>query len=211
MSRLAACVALVLSLPSAVRAEEVVYQFRTQEDPGVEVDRSVCRSAPFRVNLQLPASVSVPVHRMKDGQVVVAGYRRVGSAMACVKLTDISFPGGLRQDFYVRFELPEGRFTALGQCAALSNEVPQRGVVLTGCALKLTEFPAGYVGGFATSASVFNPLGLPGFNTGSYWTLRVFEGEKAPAQGSGRSGMEWVEDARTDEDIAALAQPHASP
>jgi hypothetical protein len=38
------------------------------------------------------------------------------------------------------------------------------------------------VGGLATSASVFNPAGLPGFNTGSLWTLRVFEPEpQAPS------------------------------
>jgi hypothetical protein len=64
----------------------------------------------------------------------------------------------------------------------VSNAVPRPGIVLAGCALKLTGFPAAYAGGLATSTSVFNPTGLPGFNTGSLWTLRAFAPEKAPAQ-----------------------------
>jgi len=203
---MAACVvALVLVLPAAALAGEVVYQFRTEENPASSADRSVCDSAPFRVNLQLPASIYVPIHRLHDGKVVVGGYRKAGTAMACVQLTNMAFPEGLTQDFYVRFELPEGRFTGVGKCVAVSNQVPRAGVVLSGCSLKLTEFPRGYVGGFATSSSVFNPFGITGFNTGSYWTLRLFEAPRGGVQGPGRSGMEWVEDARGEEEIAALA------
>jgi hypothetical protein len=54
-----------------------------------------------------------------------------------------------------------------------SNGVPQGGVVLAGCALRLQSGPPGFVGGIATSATVVN-LGAPGFQTGSFWTLRVY-------------------------------------
>ena len=91
------------------------------------------------------------------------------------------------------------------QCVCVSNQVPRAGVVLAGCSLKLTEFPRGYVGGFVTSSSVFNPFGITGFSTGSYWTLRAFEAPRGSGQGPGRSGMEWVQDARGEEEIAALA------
>lgn len=209
MSRKVACVvALVLVLPTVALAGEVVYQFRTEEDAGSLADRDTCLSAPFRVNLRLPASIYVPIHRWRDGRVVVDGHRKAGSAMACAMLTDLSFPEGLTQDFYVRFDLPEGRFTAVGKCMAVSNQVPRAGVVLTGCSLKLTEFPKGYVGGFVTSSSVFNPFGLPGFNTGSYWTLYAFEADRvSPPSRPGRSAMEWVEDTRSEEALAALAAP----
>jgi hypothetical protein len=201
-----ACIAaLVLSLPTAALAGEVVYQFRTEEDPASVADRNVCGSAPFRVNLRLPASIYVPIHHWKDGKVVLTGHRKVGSAMACAQLTDMTFPEGLSQNFYVRFDLPEGRFTAVGQCVSVSNQVPRAGVVSAGCSLKLTEFPRGYVGGFVTSSSVFNPFGVAGFNTGSFWTLRVFEAQKGVAHGQGRSGMEWVEDTRGEEEISSLA------
>lgn len=209
MSRMAAgVVALALCLPATALAGEEVFQFRTQEDPASGADRNVCGLAPFRVNLLLPASVYVPLHHWRDGKVVLTGHRKVGTAMACAQLTDMLFPEGLAQNFYVRFDLPEGRFTAVGQCVSVSNQVPRAGVVLAGCSLKLTEFPKGYVGGFVTSSSVFNPFGIAGYSTGSFWTLRAFEAPKGGGQGQGRSGMEWVEDARGEEEIAArAAQP----
>ncbi|HEY1086074.1 MAG TPA: hypothetical protein VGE37_00215, partial [Archangium sp.] len=98
----AAVAALVLSLPASALAGEVVYQFRTEEDPASGADRRVCDSAPFRVNLQLPASIFVPIHDIRDGKVVLGGYRKVGTAMACALLTNFTFPEGLAQDFYVR-------------------------------------------------------------------------------------------------------------
>jgi hypothetical protein len=36
------------------------------------------------------------------------------------------------------------------------------------------EVPPGFVGGVATSNSVFNPFRLPGFGTGSLWTVRLY-------------------------------------
>lgn len=176
--RLPPVLVLVWGLPSAVLAGERVYQFRTVEDPQA-VDASGCQAAPFEVNVRLPASIFV--REAGGGKKGGSGERREGKALACARITDRSFAEGSTADFYVRFELPEGHFTALGQCTIVSNGVPRPGVVLTGCALKLTEFPAGYVGGFATSSSLFNPRGLPGYNTGSFWTVRAFEPEPAAA------------------------------
>ena len=34
-----------------------------------------------------------------------------GTALVCVRSRDPSFPPGQPQDYYVRFELPQGRFT----------------------------------------------------------------------------------------------------
>ncbi len=186
---------IVLGLPSAVLAGERVYQFRTEEAPDA-VDSSGCQSAPFEVNVRLPANIFMREVRAGGGRKDTGGERREGRAFACTRITDPTFAEGSTADFYVRFELPEGHFTGLGRCTMVSREVPRPGVVLASCALKLTEFPKGYVGGFATSSSVFNPKGLPGYNTGSFWTLRVFEpepttqdirGDKAPGTGTGES------------------------
>lgn len=182
MSRMLPClVALVSTLPAVAGAGEVVYQFRSQEDAKA-ADASGCQSAPFEVNVRLPASLyASEAHPGQPGK-VGPGQKRVGTALACVRIVDRTFAEGSRADFWVRFELPEGRFTAVGQCTMVSNAVPRAGVVLASCALKLTEFPAAYAGGFATSASIFNPKGLPGYNTGSLWTVRAFEPEPvAPA------------------------------
>lgn len=181
MSRLLPSVlVLVGGLPSAVLAGERVYQFRTVEDPQA-VEPSGCQAAPFEVNVRLPASIFVREPQAGGGKKGTGGERREGKALACARITDRSFAEGSTADFYVRFELPEGHFTGLGRCTMVSNGVPRPGVVLTSCALKLTEFPAGYVGGFATSSSIFNPRELPGYNTGSFWTVRVFEPEPAAA------------------------------
>jgi len=52
--------------------------------------------------------------------------------------------------------------------------VPVPGVLLVGCALRLVEKPEGVIGGFATSSTIFNPYGIPGFGTGSVWTLHLY-------------------------------------
>lgn len=172
-------VALVLTLPVPALAREVVYQFRSEEEPQAVADPRACLAAPFPANVQLLGRIFVPEESSEDGKVRSGDQRRLGTALACVRITDRSFSEGSQVDIYARFELPEGRFVAVGQCTALSNTVPRPGVVLAGCALKLTGFPTPYVGGFATSSSLFNPLHLPGYNTGSFWTLRLFEPEPA--------------------------------
>jgi hypothetical protein len=64
---------------------------------------------------------------------------------------------------------------AAGQCEFVSDDIPQGGIILTGCNLKIDPDPEqGLLGGIATSKSVFNPLGIPGFNTGSFWTIHVY-------------------------------------
>ncbi|MDC0711127.1 hypothetical protein POL68_21845 [Stigmatella sp. ncwal1] len=182
-------VVMVFALPVPVLAGEVVYQFRSQEDPQA-VDAKGCDRAPFRANVRLPASLYAVRTEADNARLVREDTARVGTALACVRIEDPTFAEGSQAEFYVRFDLPEGRFTALGRCTMVSNTVPRTGVVLAHCGLRLTEFPAAYVGGFATSASVFNPQRLPGFNTGSLWTLRVFEPlrpEAPPKAGAGQA------------------------
>lgn len=164
----------LVSVASEARAGEVVYQFRTEEDPATPPDPAVCAAAPFVVNVRLGASVYVPLHRLQDGKVVYEGRKRVGTATACVRLTDFTFPPGQQVPFYARFNLPDGSFTASGTCTLVSNDVPEAGLVLAGCALKLVDVPRGFVGGTVSSTSVFNPFHLPGYATGSYYTLYAY-------------------------------------
>ncbi|QRK12874.1 hypothetical protein JQX13_24285 [Archangium violaceum] len=173
MSRMLPSV-LVLGLSTSALAGERVYQFRTVEDASA-VDPGGCQAAPFEVNVRLPARIFARGTPGGGGRSDPGHERQAGVALACARIMDWTFTEGSKADFYVRFELPEGLFIALGECTMVSNAVPRPGVVLTSCALKLTRFPAGYVGGFVTSSSVFNPRRLPGYNTGSFWTLRVFE------------------------------------
>ena len=52
--------------------------------------------------------------------------------------------------------------------------MPVPRLILAGCSLRLVAAPEPIEGGIATSNSVFNPFRLPGFDTGSYWTIRGY-------------------------------------
>ncbi|XXF77985.1 hypothetical protein P2318_33805 [Myxococcaceae bacterium GXIMD 01537] len=179
----AALAVLLLStlLPGAAWGAEAVYRFRTQEEGGPAGDPDFCAAAPFTSNLRLDAGVYVPSKPTRDGRVRREGEVRVGTATACARLTDLTFPPGGTVDFYVRFVLPAGAFTARGACTLVSNDVPSKGLVLAGCALKVVSAPPGVAGGVVASTSVFNPGKLPGYATGSQWTLHVYESDRPGA------------------------------
>jgi len=162
---------------------------RAVETPGglkIETIHAFCERilhmAPFEANVFLGARVYVPVHRPWDGKVVFESGRRAGKATACVRITDPTFPPGEQVPFYARFNLPGGSFTASGTCTLVSNNVPEAGLVLAGCALSLVQVPRGFVGGTVSSTSVFNPRRLPGYSTGSYYTLYVYRDGRRHAE-----------------------------
>jgi hypothetical protein len=145
----------------------------------------------------------------RDGQVNNKDVRRIGKATACVRLTNFLFPPGLDQEFYVEFDLEDGRpagaVTAVGTCKLVSNNVPEAGLVLAGCNLRVVSAP-GAVGGIATSASVFNPFRLAGYDTGSMWTLLLYNDASSSVgkkEHSGHDDLEYVEDGRSDDEIRA--------
>jgi hypothetical protein len=197
---LAVALALVCA-PALAHAAERVVQFRSAEDPASPPDKAFCDAAPFHVNVRLGASLySYEVGR-DDGRVEQDEGRKIGTATACALLTNFLFPIGLQQNFIVRFDLPEGSFTAVGTCTFATNDVPLRGFVLAGCSLGMTSFPQGVLGGASASLSSFNPFRLPGFSTGSYWTLQYYD--SAPAQerrGDSERAMDWVDQGNPDGD-----------
>ena len=164
---------LALELPSQDGVR--VYQFRTEEDPEVTGAGDFCASAPFPVNVRLNASAYSVRTRASDGRMVNGDAKRVGTALACAQITNPTFPEGLQQNFYAKFELPDGVYIGRGTCTLISNNVPVAGLVLAGCTLKLTSTPPCIIGGAAVSLSVFNPRQLPGFATGSQWTIQAYE------------------------------------
>lgn len=161
--------------------QPVVLRFRSVEDPDFPADRAVCAAAGFQANVFLGASLWSEATTATSGRVVNNGVRRVGSATACIRITNPSFPAGLPQQFYSRFQTPEGTFTASGACTLISNDVPEQGLVLGGCHLRVVDGPAEMRGGAITSLSVFNPANLAGYATGSEWTVQYY-----PAYGRSR-------------------------
>lgn len=149
-----------------------LYQFRSEEDPSFGGDPTVCPAAPFTPNVFLNATLWTTNARASDGLTATNSNRRIGTATACAFVGSLA--PGYQAPFYVAFDTPAGRFTASGTCALVSNNVPTTPVVLAGCNLRVVGAPAGYKGGEATSASIFNPARVPGVATGSYWTLLVY-------------------------------------
>lgn len=151
-----------------------VLRFRSIEDPDFPADRAVCAAAPFAANVFLGASLWSEAGTASSGRIVNNGVRRIGSATACIRITDPTFPPGLPQQFFARYDTPEGVFTASGACTLISNDVPKAGLVLGGCHLRVVDGPSFMAGGAVTSLSVFNPAQLAGFATGSEWTVQFY-------------------------------------
>ncbi len=171
--RHAAALALLLA-PLLAPAEERILVLRTVEDPRYPASAEVCAGAPFQpVNVRLGASVWTVRTRARDGVLVNDDVRFAGTATGCGLLSSAS--PFVAQPFLIRFDLQDGSYTAVGTCTITSNLVPVPGLLLVTCAMTMVAVPPGVVGGSATSASVFNPYGLDGFDTGSIWTLRLHD------------------------------------
>ena len=165
--------ALICLVALPALAGESTYVFQSQEDAATPADASVCAAAPFVSNVRLGASLWSLETKHRDGRVKELKHR-IGRATACLQLTNFMFPQGLVQSIYVQFDLPQGRYTALGTCTVSSNATPLAFIILAGCTLQLSSVPLGSLGGMATSSSVFNVLHRPGFNTGSTWVLHEY-------------------------------------
>jgi len=169
-----AALALALAAPLLAQAEERILVLRTVEDPRFPARAEICAGAPFQpVNVVLGAGAWSVRTRARDGALVNDDVRFLGPVTGCGRISTVS--PQVAQPFLIHFDLRDGGYTAVGTCTITSNDVPVAGLLLLTCALELVEAPPGVIGGSATSASVFNPYALPGFDTGSIWTLRIHD------------------------------------
>ena len=146
------------------------YFFRTIEDPSVE---SRPRTSPFAdANLFLGGRMySIGT---RTGEVTAEQEAEIGVASACAVVTAPLVPGVV-VPFYAEFTFRDGAaYAAEGTAQVTAADVPETGVVLAGCALRIVAGPPGCAGGAASSLSIFNPKGAAGAGTGSFWTLRAY-------------------------------------
>jgi hypothetical protein len=135
--------------------------FRTVEDPAVPARPEHCPWPEANVLLG---------GRMRD----LDGSSELGIAQACAWVSSTLEPG-VQVPFYAEFRFDTGdEYRAEGTAHVVTSDVPEADVVLAGCALRLIDGPAGFLGGLAASASVFNPRRLDGVETGSTWTLHAY-------------------------------------
>ena len=161
--------------PPAGELGQKTYIFRSLEDPTV-LNRPV--NCPSDANLFLGATIWSMDTRAVDSRVVNEAVQQFGIASACGLITGPLVPSTL-VPFYLEFTIEQGpdrgdSYAAVGNCQVITNNVPQPGIILAGCALRVVTGPPGTVGGAATSMSIFNPKRLEGAGTGSFWTVRVY-------------------------------------
>jgi hypothetical protein len=139
----------------------------------VPPDPSVCARAPFTPNILAGGALATYRTRASDGVVVQKDTRRVGRATACGLLTEIApFVQG---PLYIELTIDDDLLIALGKCTLASVNTPAPGILTFACALNLTN-PHGQIkGGFLVSSSALDLLDLGLVDTGSYWTLRLYE------------------------------------
>ena len=158
--------------PPAGEPSQHTLVFRSLEDPSVSSHPKEC---PFPgANLFLGATLWSIETDAGDSRVVNEAAHQIGTAAACGLITTASLV-----PFHIEYTLDPGHdggntLVAVGACQVVSNNVPRPGIVLAGCALRVTQGPEGFPGGIATSMSIFNPLRLQGAGTGSFWTLRAY-------------------------------------
>jgi hypothetical protein len=166
--------ALLLLGPALALAGERTLLLKTFEDESTPADPQVCANAGFTpVNVVLGASVWSLQTRAARGEVMNEAIRQLGTATGCGRMTS-GTPFAPGQLFVIQFDLEDGTYLASGTCDIVSVTVPTPGLMLAGCALTIVSAPPGVVGGIATSASIFNPYSIPGFGTGSVWTLHLY-------------------------------------
>jgi hypothetical protein len=168
--RILAAAALALAALVA-RADEDVLLLRTQESAEVP---AVC--APGE-NIVLGAFVYAPRTRAHDGLVIREGTRPIGTAVGCGTMTSIT--KGSKAPFRISFDLGRRTVYAAGECTVSDLfaplAVPPYPVLLVGCSLAVEPgSDEGLLHGIAGSASVFIPYAIPGYDTGSYWTLHLY-------------------------------------
>lgn len=150
-----------------VASGDAVYVYRTQESPDVVTN---CITGQ---NIVLGAYVYAPKVRGVDGKVVREGTEPVGTVVGCGTMASIAL--GATAPFTMDFDLADGRkIFAAGTCQVTQQIVTSASpypVLMVGCTLAV-EGNAD-LAGIATSASIFNPFKVPGYETGSYWTLHL--------------------------------------
>lgn len=166
-------VALALAAPAA-RAGEEVYLLRSEETPAVP---AIC---PQGDNILLGAFLYAPRTRAADARVVNDASVPVGTAVGCGVLTSTApFDLARAAPFSLAIDLGDRSVFASGYCFVGDRSFPLAPkpfpLLLVGCTLQVQPDPAqGIVRGIATSASVFIPYPIPGYDTGSYWTLHLY-------------------------------------
>jgi hypothetical protein len=166
-------------IPAAAQEmEKTVILFRSMDDPDIPPDPAICdpANAGFVPNVFLGASLWSSTTRANNGVVVKEKVRQIGTATACALLTDPTFtPFDVEAPFYFEGTVGDLYLAAEGECQVTNNALLEGGPVFVGCYLDVIpqRSTPGIKWGQATSNSTFAPIAVPGFETGSFWSIQL--------------------------------------
>jgi hypothetical protein len=169
----------------AKEVEKTVVMFRSMDDPDIEPDLEVLLRAeecdpllvlenPYLV--PLGASLWSSQTRSKDGMMVKEKIRQIGTATAVTALTDLTFnPFDKEAPFYFEGDIDGLYITACGECEVTNNAMMEGGPIFVTCYLDVDPelSTEGIKWGQAVSNSTFVLAPIPGFETGSFWTIQL--------------------------------------
>lgn len=162
----------------AQEMEKTVILFRSMDDPDIPPDPAICdvSNAGFQPNVFLGASLWASTINVNNGVIVKEKVKRIGTATACALLTDPTFnPFDVEAPFYFEGTVGDLYIAAAGECEVTNNALPEGGPVFVGCYLDVIpqRSTPGIKWGQAASNSTFAPIPVPGFETGSFWSIQL--------------------------------------
>ena len=163
-----------LNVATVANGEERTFNIQTIIDPGMPGLDTVCADAPFVPSAHFGAQAWTYKTRKSDGMIVEDPIRKIGIVRDCIQITDSGFSPFSIHPFYIRFDLGDEIYAGTGQCTIISNNVPVMALILASCTASLIDTTTGEAVGNAVSNTTYNPFGLPGYDTGAYWTLRLY-------------------------------------
>ena len=161
----------------AQEIDKTVILFRSMDDPNIPPDPAVCDAgnSGFEANLSLGASLWSFQTKSNNGTIVKEKVQQIGTATSCVLITDLTFPPfGTEAPNYVEFTIGDLFIAVSGECEATVNPLPE-GPLFVSCYLEVIpeRSTEGIKWGQAISNSTFTPIPIPGFETGSFWSIQL--------------------------------------
>jgi hypothetical protein len=151
--------------------EKTVIVFTSMNDPNIPPDLDACypENSGFVPNVVLGASLWAFQTRSKDGVMVKEKVRQIGTATACMRLTDTEALN------YLEFEIGDLFIAARGACLSTYDAILEGGPMFATCGLSVLpeHSTEGIKWGQASNNSTFAPFPIPGFETGSLWTIQL--------------------------------------
>ena len=151
--------------------EKTVIVFRSMNDPNIPPDLAACHpeNSGFEPNVVLGASLWAFQARSKNGVIVKEKVRQIGTATACMLLAENETLN------YLEFEIGDLFIAASGECLSTYDATLEGGPIFATCGLAVLPGRStdGIKWGQASNNSTFAPNPIPGFETGSFWTIQL--------------------------------------